>query len=253
MNRTLPLLQPDWPAPSSIRALMTTRQGGVSGGAYESFNLGLHCGDVVEDAQANRQHLRDVAQLPNEPVWLRQTHSTNAVLAEHYDPQMAADASFTRSPGVVCAVMTADCLPILITNTAGTEVAAIHAGWAGMADGVIEQTLAQLSSAPEDLQLWFGAAIGPQAFEVGEEVIERFLQHDPKAEQGFVPRSGVPGKWLGNLYQLARHRCAMMGVSEQQISGGGECTHNDAERFFSYRRDRETGRMASLIWIADET
>lgn len=249
-SSTLNFISPVWAAPPQVKALMTTRLGGVSQGAYTGLNLGLHCGDDEAAAKTNRERLFREAQLPSEPVWLRQTHSTTAILADHYQADDEADASHTQTPRVVCAVMTADCLPLLITNSAGTEVAAIHAGWAGMADGVIESTIRSLSSQPDELLVWFGAAIGPEAFEVGEEVIERFAQHDPQAEKAFVARPGIPGKWLGDLYQLALHRCLSMGIPEGNVSGGELCTHSDAERFYSYRRDRQTGRMASLIWIA---
>lgn len=246
---TLGFIRPTWAAPPQVKALMTTRLGGTSRGTYSGLNLGLHCGDDEVDATANRERLFREAQLPAKPIWLRQTHSTIAVLADHYQVGYEADASYTQTSGVVCAVMTADCLPLLITNQTGTEVAAIHAGWTGMADGIIESTIQSLSSQPNELFIWFGAAIGPEAFEVGEEVIERFAQHDPHAEKAFVARPGIPGKWLGDLYQLARHRCIAMGVPEENVSGGELCTHSDAERFYSYRRDRQTGRMASLIWI----
>ncbi len=237
------MIQPDWPAPARVRACMTTREGGVSPPPWASFNLGDHVGDDPAHVAANRARLRE--SLPAEPGWLRQVHSPRVVeLGREQNPE--ADASFTREAGQVCAVLTADCLPVLFCDRAGSVVAAAHAGWRGLANGVLEATVAAMGVAPADVLAWMGAAIGPQAFEVGEEVREAFITRHPEAAAAFAPHA--PGKWLADLYALARIRLGSVGV--RSIYGGGRCTFSEAETFYSYRRDGVTGRMAALVWLA---
>lgn len=237
------LLLPDWPAPPTVRALQTTRRGGVSRAPYESFNLGDHVGDAIDAVGANRALLR--RSLPNEPVWLRQVHGTVVVDAGRVPSGIEADAALARGPGAVCAVMTADCLPVLLCDRRGTVVAAVHAGWRGLCGGVIEATVAAMAVPANDLMAWLGPAIGPAAFEVGDEVRTAFLVADAAAGEAFVPHG--PGKWLADIYLLARQRLAGVGIVD--IWGGGACTVSDPQRYFSYRRDGVTGRMATLVWL----
>lgn len=239
-------ITPQWSAPANVRALVTTRQGGVSEGAWASMNLGLHVGDRPEAVRCNRARLRDC--LPAEPAWLEQVHGTRVVDAESVHAPISADASVARRAGTVCAVMTADCLPVLLCDTAGSVVAAAHAGWRGLAAGVLEATVAHMKVAPATVIAWLGPAIGPQAFEVGEEVRSTFVAADAAAARAFLPAGGQ-GKWLADLYVLARQRLARVGVS--RVHGGQWCTHADPARFYSYRRDRVTGRFASLVWRSD--
>ena len=237
-------LIPDWPAPSGVRSLATTRLGGVSRGVFGAFNLGDHVGDDPAAVTANRA--RVAARVGSEPVWMRQVHGTRVIDAGEYVGQAApqADAAFARRAGAVCAVMTADCLPVLFCDEAGSVVAAAHAGWRGLLDGVLEATMAAMGVPGENLLAWFGPAIGPRAFEVGEEVREAFVAVSPAAASAFRP--GKPGKWLADIYGLARQRLAGQGV--RRVFGGEWCTLEDADRFFSYRRDGQTGRMATMIW-----
>jgi purine-nucleoside/S-methyl-5'-thioadenosine phosphorylase / adenosine deaminase len=225
---------------------MTTRSGGASQGPWASFNLGDHVGDEPSHVSANRACLR--GQLPAEPIWLRQVHSARVVeLGREPDPE--ADAVFTRESGQVCAVLTADCLPVLFCDRAGSVVAAAHAGWRGLAGGVLESTVAAMQAAPEDILAWMGAAIGPQAFEVGDDVRVAFIDQHPEAAAAFLPHpAGLPGKWLADIYRLARIRLWRTGV--EAVHGGGHCTFNESDRFYSYRRDGVTGRMAALVWLA---
>ena len=236
------MIRPDWPAPARVQAIMTTRSGGVSLPPWASFNLGDHVGDDPAHVAANRARLRE--HLPAEPGWLQQVHSARVVeLGREQNPE--ADAAFTRARGRVCAVLTADCLPVLFCDRAGSVVAAAHAGWRGLANGVLEATVAAMGVAPGDILAWLGAAIGPQAFEVGEEVRAAFITQHPENAAAFV--AGAPGKWMADIYALARIRLGGAGV--QSIHGGGRCTFDEAETFYSYRRDGVTGRMASLIWL----
>lgn len=237
------MIQPDWPAPARVKCLMTTREGGVSQAPWTCLNLGDHVGDDPLHVAANRARLR--RQLPAEPGWLRQVHSARVVELGR-EPNPEADASFTRESGQVCAVLTADCLPVLLCDRAGSVVAAAHAGWRGLAGGVLESTVAAMQVPPQGILAWLGAAIGPQAFEVGDEVREAFVAQYPQAAAAFVSQP-TPGKWLADIYQLARIRLAHAGV--QAIHGGGRCTFSEADSFFSYRRDGVTGRMAALIWL----
>ncbi|MDO9007306.1 MAG: peptidoglycan editing factor PgeF [Thiobacillus sp.] len=235
------MIVPDWPAPPHVKSLMTTRESGVSQAPWASLNLGDHVGDDPAHVAANRAHLRRA--LPSEPGWLKQVHGTSVVevgLNVH-----EADAAFSRQAGTVCAVLTADCLPVLFCDRVGSVVAAAHAGWRGLADGVLEATVAAMQVPPGDILAWMGAAIGPQAFEVGEEVRQVFVAQHPQATAAFVQH--VPGKWLADIYQLARIRLNHGGVSA--VYGGGRCTFTETDHFFSYRRDGVTGRMASLIWL----
>ncbi|MDZ7583341.1 MAG: peptidoglycan editing factor PgeF [Thiobacillus sp.] len=237
------MIQPDWRAPARVKCLMTTRADGVSQAPWTSLNLGDHVGDDPLHVAANRARLR--RQLPAGPGWLRQVHSARVVELGR-EPNPEADASFTRESGQVCAVLTADCLPVLLCDRTGSIVAAAHAGWRGLAGGVLEATVAAMQVPPEGILAWMGAAIGPQAFEVGDEVRAAFVAQHPQAAAAFVSQP-IPGKWLADIYQLARIRLAHAGV--QAIHGGGRCTFSEADSFFSYRRDGITGRMAALIWL----
>ena len=234
---------PDWPAPDNINACTTTRSGGTSLHAYGSFNLASHVGDDIRHVLKNRSLLKQTLDLPAEPVWLEQVHGTHVVDAAAASVYKA-DAAFADVAEKVCVVMTADCLPVLMCNRQGTKVAAAHAGWRGLQAGVIESTIDALQENPADLMLWLGPAIGPQAFEVGDEVRQAFINEIPATKLAFI--ESRKGHWLADIYQLARIRLQNKGVHE--IYGGGLCTYEDASRFYSYRRDGDTGRMASLIW-----
>ena len=237
---------PDWPAPANIRAFITTRAGGISQGPYAGFNIGLRTDDDARAVAANRERLR--AALPQEPKWLRQVHGSLVVeadtLADSQVNATEADAAVARRPETVCAVLIADCVPVLLADRAGTTVAAAHAGWRGLAGGVVEKTVARMALAPENLLAYLGPGIGPRAFEVGADVRDAFLAADPGSEAAFAPHA--PGKWLADLFLLARRRLKTAGVTN--VYGGGDCTYSDPKRFYSYRRDRVTGRMAALIW-----
>jgi YfiH family protein len=237
------LIVPDWPAPPGVHALQTTRLGGVSLPPYDSLNLGMHVGDDPLAVASNRHSLS--RWLPSEPVWLEQVHGTAVLLAEGASCHPLADACVTRKKNTVCVVMTADCLPVLLCDQAGTVVGVAHAGWRGLADGVIEATVKVMAAAGTELMAWLGPAIGPNAFEVGAEVREAFLAHDPASGSAFTPRAG---KYLADIYGLARQRLRATGITK--IHGGGFSTHGDRERFFSYRRDGRTGRMGTFIWLS---
>jgi polyphenol oxidase len=234
---------PDWPAPLNVRALITTRTGGVSSGPYASFNLGLRTGDDPLAISANRAKLD--ALLPQTPKWLRQVHGATVVEADALVDVPEADAGVARRPGTVCGVMVADCIPVLLADQGGTTVAVAHAGWRGLASGVIENAVAQMAVKPRNLIAYLGPGIGPSAFEVGADVRDAFAGRDARSHGAFAPHT--PGKWLANLFLLARQSLQRAGVED--IHGGGLCTYSDARRFFSYRRDRTTGRMAAVIWI----
>lgn len=236
---------PDWPVPARVRALITTRNGGGSVGPYSSMNLGLRVDDDPGIVDANRRLLKHF--LPAEPKWLNQAHGTTVVNAETITRPVEADASIATSPGCVSAVMIADCLPILFANRSGSVVAAAHAGWRGLAAGVIENTVRALDTPPQNLLVYLGPAIGPSAFEVGNEVRDAFIAVDPAAGYAFHPYK--PGKWLADLFMLARQRLAKAGLLN--VYGGGQCTYSDPARFFSHRRDKVSGRMAALIWLED--
>jgi polyphenol oxidase len=236
-------IAPDWPAPANVKTLITTRRGGVSQGRYAGLNLGDHVGDAAHHVAENRLLLRRA--LPVTPRWLKQVHGVHVVDAREATDGVEADGVYTRSADVACAVLTADCLPLLVCNRAGTEVAAIHAGWRGLSFGVIESTIAAMQARPSTLLTYLGPAIGPQSYEVGDDVRDTFIAHDKRATSAFI--LGPNGKWLANLYELARQRLNEIGI--MQVFGGDYCTMTDSERFYSYRRDGVTGRMASLIWL----
>ncbi len=237
-------LTPDWPAPANVRACVTTRSGGVSLAPFDSLNLGDHVEDELAAVTQNRSRLN--AALRCQPAWLRQVHGIAVAKA---DPVHVADAdaSWSSTPGIASAVLTADCLPALFCDRAGTRVAAAHAGWRGLAGGVLEATLDALALSPEQVLVWLGPAIGPTAFEVGAEVREAFVSIHAEAAQAFQA-SRNDGKFMADVYALARIRLAACGVTA--VYGGGYCTVSDA-RFFSYRRAARTGRFASLVWLAD--
>ena len=247
MLKNSDLIIPNWPAPANVKALQTTRVGGISHAPYNSLNLGSHVKDDPLHVAHNRQLLSQF--LPSEPVWLNQVHGVNVVDAAQTDCVQDADASFSTRKNVVCITMTADCLPILLCDTAGTLVASIHAGWRGLCDNVIEAAIAKLPVKPANLMAWLGPAIGPNAFEVGAEVRAQFIAQDGQAQAAFNPHGD---KFLCNIYQIATQRLNNCGIN--QIYGGGIsadfCTHTQKEQFFSYRRDGITGRMATLIWLA---
>lgn len=237
------LMIPDWPAPSNVKALQTTRAGGISTEAYASLNLGAHVGDQPLSVAHNRQQLSRF--LPSEPLWLSQVHGTTVMNAVGAACQPQADAAYAHVPDAVCVIMTADCLPVLLCDKTGSVVAAAHAGWRGLLNGVLEATLDKLQVPPETLMAWLGPAIGPQAFEVGGEVRDAFLVRDAAAASAFSPSGS--GKWLADIYHLTRQRLHSRGVNA--IYGGQYCTYSDHARFFSYRRDGVTGRMATMIWL----
>ncbi|WP_353231509.1 peptidoglycan editing factor PgeF [Pseudomonas helleri] len=235
-------LIPDWPAPAGVRACVTTRAGGVSVAPFDSFNLGDHVGDDPVAVAHNRHRLTHIFDV--QPAWLSQVHGV--VVAPATPGQIAeADASWTATPGIACTVMTADCLPALFCDRAGTRVAAAHAGWRGLAAGVLEAAAQSLNVEPQDILVWLGPAIGPKAFEVGGEVRDVFINDLPDAAAAFVP-SINEGRYMADIYELARLRLARCGITA--VYGGGFCTVTDP-RFFSYRRSPRTGRFASLVWI----
>lgn len=239
------IIVPEWPLPKGVAACSSTRVGGVSQGAWDSLNLGAHCGDNLEHVEENRKRMFAAGKLPSKPVWLEQVHGKDVLhLTGAPYASKRADASYSNTPGTVCAVMTADCLPVLFCNRTGTEVAAAHAGWRGLCDGVLEETVACFNDSAENILAWFGPAIGPQAFEVGPEVREAFMAKDAKAVDAFRP---VGDKYYADIYLLARQRLANIGVTA--VFGGDRCTFSEKDDFFSYRRDRTTGRMASFIWL----
>ena len=252
MKSKLDFITPNWPAPPNVHALQTKRGAGYSLAPYDSLNVGTHVNDNPIHVAKNRQLLSE--HLPSEPVWLNQVHGINVVDAASATCLPDADASYTMHKNVVCVTMTADCLPILVCDNAGTLVATIHAGWRSLCDGVIEATISKLPAETKNLMAWLGPAIGPNAFEVGSDVREQFIAQDGQAEAAFKLQGDhkINNKYLGNLYQIATQRLNNCGVG--QIYGGGIdtdfCTYTQKEQFFSYRRDGTTGRMASLIWLA---
>lgn len=237
---------PDWPAPRKVRAFVTTRAGGVSRGEHASMNLGLSSGDDPARVASNRAIVR--ALLPGDPTWLAQEHGRGVADLDGYAPveRPRADAAVTGTPGRVAVVLTADCLPVFLTDRAGRRVAVAHAGWRGLAAGVLENAARSIGAAPGETLAWMGPAIGPEAFEVGPEVREAFVQVDAGAAAAF--RAHTPGKYMADLYALARMRLARVGVT--QVYGGGYCTKSDSARFFSYRRVQKSGRMGAFIWIS---
>ena len=245
------IITPDWPAASRIHAFSTTRNSTPNGsdeniGNFDSFNLALHVDDDAQKVKANRQHLVEQLNLPREPLWLNQVHGHRVVNAAQFSNTLpAADASFSDQPNHICTVMSADCLPLLFCNRKGNKVAAAHAGWRGLADGVIENTAASLNESPHRILVWLGPAIGPQSFEVGEEVRDVFIKALPASVDAFVQNRS--GHFLADIYKLARLRLKAIGI--ETVYGGEYCTFSDTNQFYSYRRDAKTGRQASLIFF----
>ncbi|EKE01851.1 MAG: hypothetical protein ACD_21C00034G0005 [uncultured bacterium] len=240
-------IKPSWPAPKNVKAFTTKRTGGVSKPPYDGFNFGLHTGDDPNDVLANRKKLYQELDLPSEPFWLKQEHTNTAIHLQQNTNliEPVADAAFATTPGLVCAVMTADCVPILVCDRKGTIVAAIHAGWRGIAAGIIESTIKAMNINPTELLAWLGPAIGANAFETGDDVREIFIKHNPEAKKAFVMHQD---RFLANIYLLASQRLNSAGVTA--IYGGEYCTFTQKELFFSFRRDgANSGRMASLIWL----
>ena len=238
------IIQPQWPAPATVSAFCTTRIGGVSAVPFDSLNLALHVGDDTARVTANRERLREQLGLPAEPCWINQTHGTRALILEQ-DSERDADAAITRRAGTVAVVMTADCLPILICNRSGTEVAAVHAGWRGLQAGVIQSALDAMTSPGEELMAWIGPGITQPCFEVGDEVRAAFGDTIRGAQDYFSPHG--PGHWLCDLGGLAERVLDQRGVSH--VFRDPHCSYRDSDLFYSYRRDATTGRMAALIWI----
>jgi len=239
------MIYPNWPAAAHVKAVTTTRSGGVSNAPYDSLNLADQVGDAAGAVQENRLSIQHQLHLPRRPVWLNQVHGDTVVDAANSGERPCADASFTDQTQVVCAVLSADCLPVLFCDRRGTRVAAAHAGWRGLAAGVLESTVQALDTAPGRLMAWLGPAIGPGAFAVGGEVRKVFVEQHAEAAGAFLARPH--GHWLADLCQLARIRLRASGVTA--LYGGGFCTFADRQRFYSYRREGVTGRMASLIWM----
>ncbi len=245
MPTTTPeFITPDWDAPPTVHGACSTRRGGVSEAGFASLNLASHVADDLERVEQNRRILAQALNLPAQPEWLTQTHSIDVIDVAH-TRNRNGDAALTRRPGQVLAVLTADCLPVLFCNRQGSEIAAAHAGWRGLLGGILEQTVAAMQSDNEQIMAWLGPAIGPAHFEVGAEVREAFIRHDAQAASAFVQNR--PVHYLADLYQLARQRLKRQGVGA--ISGGEHCSFSDSARFYSYRREAKTGRMASLIWM----
>jgi polyphenol oxidase len=246
----LRIIEPDWPPPAGVRAAFTLRTGGVSAAPYDSLNLGAGIGDSREAVQENRRRVREILRLPAEPVWLEQVHGVDVVdLGADADVGAVipprADASVAHGPGPVCAIRVADCMPVLFAALDGSTVGGAHAGWRGLASGVLEATVARLGVPGSRLVAWMGPAIGPEHFEVGDDVRTAFVTADAGAASGFV--RNARGRWQCDLSALARRRLQALGVAG--IYGGGWCTFAEADKFFSYRRDGQCGRMAALIWI----
>ena len=232
----------DWPAPKNVHAVSTLRTGGISNSPYNSFNLAGHVGDDKLSVAENRNRLKSIFNLPSEPVWLEQTHSNKVVCLDEQPLNLQVDASYALNTDVICAVLTADCLPILLCNESGTKIAAIHAGWRGLLSGIVENTINALHD--PDLIAWLGPAIGSNRFEVGEDVQKAFCKKSSVFSSVF--RKQKNNKWLMDIYQLARIILVVHGI--KKVFGGEFCTVTEKDRFFSYRRDGKTGRMATLIW-----
>ncbi|KAE9539205.1 peptidoglycan editing factor PgeF [Ursidibacter maritimus] len=240
------VIKPTWSVPNHIHAFTTVREGGVSLPPFTSFNLGDHVGDNPLLVKQNRQILTEQGGLPHFPIFLNQTHSTKVLRIPTESTDLNADAVYTNQPNQVCLVMTADCLPVIFCSEDGKEIAAAHAGWRGLCDGILEATVAEFACKSSQITAWLGPAIGPTAFQVGQDVIDQFCAVDPQAKDAFIVDEHTSGKFLGNLYQIAIQRLNKLGIT--QISGGDFCTYCDESQFFSYRRDQQTGRMATVIW-----
>lgn len=236
---------PDWPAPANVRAVSTTRSGGVSKGVYASFNLGAHVSDDPRAVAENRLFLRSELNLSREPCWLTQVHGGRVAILNGSEVHESCDAAVTRTVNEACVIMTADCLPVLLCDRAGKAVAAAHCGWRSLAAGILENTVVAMPVPSKEILAWLGPAIGPDVYQVGDDVRAALTTEQPEADQAFEPQHA--GKWLCDLYQIASKRLWHAGVAH--IYGGGFCTYSDRERFFSYRRDGECGRMATLIWL----
>ncbi|WP_417568303.1 peptidoglycan editing factor PgeF [Marinobacter sp.] len=251
MNSELPLIEPIWPVQAGVRAFCTTRIGGVSLPPWDSLNLGDHVGDRRGDVLENRSQLARQAGLgPGSLAWLSQIHGTRVVEVArgNLNRLPEADASFTRELGIACVILTADCLPVILADRNGRVVGAAHAGWRSLCGGVLENLVEAMAVQPEELLAWMGPAIGPGQFEVGPEVRDAFLAVDPRASSAFAEAGARPGHFMADIYQLAYQRLQNAGVNA--VHGGGFCTVTDAARFYSYRRDRQTGRMATLVWLS---
>lgn len=244
----LELIEPPWPVPTHVRAAFTCRSGGVSTAPFDSLNLGAHVGDEPDAVARNRDRVREALHLPAEPIWLEQVHGAGVVNLDHEPTGKIprADAVVTHEPGRVCVIQVADCMPVLFAAADGSAVGAAHAGWRGLAAGVLEATVRALESRPGKLLAWMGPAIGPRHFEVGDEVRTAFTAQDAEAAAAFV--HNARGRWQCDLYALVHRRLAALGI--RSVFGGGWCTFADAARFFSYRRDGRCGRMAALIWLS---
>ena len=245
MTRKPEFIYPEWNAPANVRALTTTRIGGYSKPPFDSFNFSLKSGDDVEVVKRNRTLLVDSVGLPSEPVWLRQVHGNQVVDAATSEPYPEADGSYTLRAKVVCVVLTADCCPVFLCDRRGSRVAVLHAGWRGLARGVIEQGVRLLGVPATELMVWLGPAIGPTAFEVGDDVYHAFSKQDVDVTSSFVKKPD--GKWLADIYQLATQCLNIVGVDD--VAGNNFCTVSSRDRFFSYRRDGQCGHMASVIWL----
>ena len=239
-------LIPDWPAPANVKACVTKREGGVSTNNFSSFNMGLRSGDVVEHVQANRRQMRSDFNWLHEPQWLKQVHGTKVVSASDRGEEQEGDAVWSNQAGLACAVLTADCLPVLFCDRSGSVVAAAHAGWKGLQAGVLENTIKSMGQPASEIMAWLGPGISQNHFEIGPEVRDAFIRIDAEAARAFIPGQG--DRWHGDLYLLARQRLQAAGISA--IHGGEFCTYQQADTFYSYRRDgKESGRLASVIWL----
>tara|TARA_Y100001936_G_C16079765_1_gene676791 strand:- start:936 stop:1670 length:735 start_codon:yes stop_codon:yes gene_type:complete len=236
---------PNWPAPPNIQALFTTRLGGISKGKYESFNLGNHVGDTSYAVNFNREKL--FGSIPNKPKWLNQIHGSTPIWVDKNTNSPKGDAALSKTANIVCGILTADCLPVFLCDETGTVVGIAHAGWRGLISEIIEKTVAEMRKESNDIIAYLGPAIGPNYFEIGEEIRSSFIKKDKKSISAFTPSPRENKKWLANIFLLARHRLIRAGVTK--IYSHEECTYSNPNKFFSYRRDGITGRMAGLIWL----
>ncbi len=251
-NIVVPSLDaPEWPAPPWVKAFSTTRERGYSLPPFQQLNVGDHVGDAPETVALNRGLLKRYLGDELRFNWLEQVHGTRVLSLDGNTPLIPADATTTAVINQVCVIMTADCLPVLFTNQPGSCVAAAHAGWRGLCDGVLEATVTAMGCPAETVMAWLGPAIGPSAFQVGSEVRDAFCRRHQLAEQCFIKDATAPDKWLANIYQLAKLRLRLIGV--ESVYGQEACTYAEPDRYFSYRRDGQTGRMATGIWLSPQT